>query len=130
MKRGVVQSIAALIGGFAIMVFLTIALTVAEVAAFGVRTGEPTAEYLAASLLLSAVAAFAGGFATAALAPNRPRAHTTGVAIMVFVAALSSLGNPHPGQPVWYPAALVVLGPSCALLGGFFRRPRAAIAKR
>ena len=124
MRGGVVQSIVALIGGFAIMVFLTIVLTIAEVAMFGVRTGEATPGYLAASLCIPAFAALTGGFSTAALAPNRPRAHTIGVAVMVLAMALSSLRDPHPGRPEWYPAALVLLGPSFAMLGGFLCRPR------
>ena len=116
-----IRSIIALVGGFAIMVFLVFLLTIVAAAAFGVGDGRPGTAFVIASLMLSAVAAFTGGFATAALAPSRSFAHTFGLAVMVLAMGLSSLGHPQPGQPGWYPTAIAAIGPLLALIGGRFR---------
>lgn len=120
----VFRSVVALLGGFAIMVMLVLVLVALAAWATGVGTGEPTPVYLALNLLVSAFAAAAGGYSTAALAPQKPRAHTVGLAVMILVMAASQLGRPQPGQPAWYPAALTVIGPLFALIGGTLRRPR------
>jgi len=116
-----VRSIIALVGGFAIMVFLVFLLTIVAAAAFGVTEGGPSTPYVVANLMLSAAAALTGGYATASLAPSRPAAHTIGLAVMILAMALSSLGRPQPGQPEWYPGAIAAIGPLCALAGGGLR---------
>jgi hypothetical protein len=116
-----VRSIIALVGGFAIMVFLVFLLTIVAAAAFGVTDGAPSMPFTVASLTLSAVAALIGGYATASLAPGRPFVHTIGLSVMILAASLSSLGHPQPGEPAWYPAAIAALGPLLALAGGGLR---------
>jgi hypothetical protein len=113
-----IKSIIALVSGFAIMAFLVFLLTLVAAIVFGVRAGEPTMPFTIASLALSAVAALTGGYATAALAPSRPFAHTIGLTVMILAMALSSLGHPQPGEPHWYPLAIAAIGPLFALAGG------------
>ena len=118
------RSIIALVGGFAIMAFLVFVLVAVVAWIFPVKIGAPTTLYLVANLVLSALAALAGGYATASLAPGRPRMHAAVLALMVLAMSLSQLASPPPGQPNWYPGALSVIGPLFAQLGGFLRRPR------
>jgi hypothetical protein len=113
-----IRSIIALIGGFAIMTFSVMVLTILAAWVFGVMRGEPTPPYLAASIVLSAISAAAGGYSTAALAPGRALAHAAGLAVMVLVLGVYSALNPQPGQPLWYLAALAAIGPVFALAGG------------
>lgn len=117
------RSIIALVGGFAIMAFAYVVILALAVFV-GVRAGPPGTAFLVTNLVVSALSAVAGGYATAVLAPHSPRGHTVGLALMVLAMSLSQLAHPAPGLPRWYPAALAVVGPACALLGGFLRRPR------
>ena len=116
-----IRSIIALVGGFAIMVFLVFLLTIVAAAAFGMTDGAPSDSYIVANLVLSAAAALTGGYATASLAPNRPFAHTIGLFVMVLATALSSLSRPQPGHPGWYLAAIAAIGPLFVLAGGGLR---------
>ena len=116
-----IRSIIALIGGFAIMVFLVFLLTIAVAAAFGATDGTLGTPYIVASLALSAAAALTGGYATASLAPGRPLAHTIGLVVMVVAMTLSSLGHPQAGLPAWYPVAIAVIEPLFVLAGGGLR---------
>jgi hypothetical protein len=116
-----IRSIIALVGGFAIMVFLVFLLTIAVAAALGATDGTLGTPYIVASLVLSAAAALTGGYATASLAPERPFAHTIGLVVMVVAMTLSSLGHALPGQPAWYPAAIAVIEPLFVLAGGSLR---------
>ena len=116
-----IRSIIALVGGFAIMVFLVLLLSIAAAMAFGVTAGAPNTPYLVANLVLLAAAALTGGFATASLAPVHPFAHTIGLAVMILAMALSSIAHPQPGQPAWYAAATTMIGPLFAVGGGGLR---------
>lgn len=120
----VFRSVVALLGGFAIMAMLVFVLVALAAWATGARALEPTSTSLALNLAASALAAATGGYSTAALAPWRPRAHTIGLAVMVLAMAASQIGHPQPGQPLWYPAALAVIGPLFTLVGGTLRHPR------
>lgn len=65
----------------------------------------------------------AGGYLTAALAPNRPMRYATILGIIGI--ALGTLGAivtiPMGISPVWYPIALIVLALPCTWLGGRLR---------
>lgn len=109
------------------MAFLVVVLIAVAAWIFPVKIGAPSTQYLVANLVLSAVAAAVGGYATASLAPGRPRMHAAVLALMVLAMSLSQLASPQSGQPNWYPGALAAIGPLFALLGGFFRRPRVSL---
>jgi hypothetical protein len=65
----------------------------------------------------------AGGYVTAALAPNPPMRYVWILGLIGVV--LGTIGAivtiPMGIAPVWYPIALVVLGLPCVLLGGKLR---------
>ena len=113
-----------MVGGFAIMAFLQLGFALAAAVALSTRGGKAGTTYYAVVLVLTQLAAFVGGYAAAALAPGRPRAHAAGVAIMIFAMAVSQAAQLPPGEPVWYPTTQAVLGPLFAILGGLLRRPR------
>ena len=115
----VLRSIIALVAGFAIMAFLMLALVTIAAWAIGARAGAPfSPSMLGANIALFAVAALGGGYACAALAPGRPRAHAAVLAVMILAMTLSMVAQPPPGAPRWFPATLAVLGPLSAALGG------------
>jgi hypothetical protein len=120
----VIKSIVALIGSFAIYVFVLLALTLVAALVFGTPRGAPTIPFLALRLAVAALSALAAGFSCAALAPGRPRAHVAGLAAMILVTHLSAVLKPPAGQPRWDPAAHAVIVPLVALAGGLLRRPR------
>jgi hypothetical protein len=117
------RSIIALVGGFAIMAFAYVVILMLAVF-IGVRAGPPGVAFHVTNLVISALSAVAGGYATAVLAPQNPRGHTVGLALMVMAMALSQVAQPAPGVPRWYAVALAFIGPASALLGGYLRRPR------
>jgi hypothetical protein len=123
----VLRSIMALVGGFAIMAFLMIALMVVAAWTLHLSAGTRTQPWFVANLVVSGLAALVGGYSTAALAPNRPRTHVIALAIMILAMSLSQLGHKEPSQlaqPRWYAGALAVIGPLSAMLGGMLRRQR------
>ncbi|HVT40837.1 MAG TPA: hypothetical protein VHE78_17490 [Gemmatimonadaceae bacterium] len=123
----VLRSIIALVGGFAILAFVWVVLVAVVAMVIGARAADqfsPT--MIDAKIALFAFAALAGGYATASLAPGRPRLHVIVLAAMVLAMTVSMIASPQPGAPRWFPVALAVMGPICAVLGGAFRRPRSS----
>ena len=66
-----------------------------------------------------------GGYIVARLAPDRPVQHALVlgvIGIVLSTAGVVGTWNKGPGfGPKWYPLALVVLAPPCALVGGLLR---------
>jgi hypothetical protein len=131
----VLRSIMALIGGFAIMAFLTIVLMVVAAWSLHLSVGARTESWFVANVVVSGLAALAGGYSAAALAPNRPRTHAIALAIMILAMSLSQFIQPPqsplpltqlslPAQPRWYAGALTLISPLAAVLGGMLRRQR------
>ncbi|MDQ2855583.1 MAG: hypothetical protein M3R68_04585 [Acidobacteriota bacterium] len=65
----------------------------------------------------------AGGYLTAALAPNRPMMHAVILGLIGIVASTAGAIMMMPLNlcPTWYPIALVVLALPCTWLGGKLR---------
>lgn len=65
----------------------------------------------------------AGGYITAALAPNRPMFYVTILGLIGIVAGTAGaiVTIPMGIAPVWFPIALVVLALPCTWLGGKLR---------
>jgi Kef-type K+ transport system membrane component KefB len=121
------RSIIALVGGFAIMAFLMFALVAIAAWIIGARAGDQySPAMLGATIGLFAIAALAGGYATASLAPGRPRLHATVLAAMVLAMTISMISSPQPGAPRWFSVTLALIGPIFAVLGGVFRRQRSS----
>lgn len=110
------------------MTFTVLIATILAALAMGIAPGAPTPAYLAINLVYSAAASAIGGYATASLAQARHSAHAMILALMILVVNVSGFFNPQPGQERWYLAALIVLGPVSAVVGGRIRV--AAVARR
>jgi CHASE2 domain-containing sensor protein len=83
---------------------------------------QPNTKYLAANLIVGALAAAVGGYLTALIAGRAPLLHAVILAAGIFLlSAISAFQGARPGQPKWYPFVLMVLGPASALAGGWLR---------
>jgi hypothetical protein len=121
----VLRSIIALVGGFAILAFVWFVLVAIFAVVIGARAADQfSPAMLGAKIVLFALAAIAGGYATASLAPTRPRLHAIVLAGMVLAMTISMMANPQPGAARWFPATLAVIGPIFAVLGSGFHRQR------
>ena len=86
---------------------------------------KPTPGYLAVNLIYSSLFAALGGFITASVAARLPMNHVLALAGLLFVMSMVSfLQSTASGQPRWYGFVLMLLGPVCALLGGYLQTVR------
>ena len=126
------NSIIAVIAGYAAMVVAVMIGTVIAVSAFmpgGMQAmkNPPSGQgvpprYLIANITASLLAAILGGWVTARIAAAHPRRHLLAlcllVAVMGLVAARQGGGGSRPGQPSWYAWGIVVIGVIGVLIGG------------
>lgn len=117
----IIRSILALLGGFLLMAALVIIGTFAA-AALLAPDGIPNATYLIANLLLSFLAAIAGGYGCAWIAGRAPRLHAAMLALIVLVLGLVSEGR--SAQPHWYPLLIPFLGALGVMIGAWLVRGR------
>jgi len=76
-------------------------------------------------LVISALGAAAGGFATARITTGHSLFTTLVLALILLMSALAPVLRGTPGgagQPDWYPLALAIVSPLGALLGGLLER--------
>lgn len=122
----------AILAGFLSMIIVVV-LGTALVAALFVPGGMAgmrdealvlPAGYLVANLIVSLLAAVAGGWVASRMdAPGR-WLPVLGVAVLVFAMSLTNQAVPRAGsgaELTWYPWALLVLGAGGALVGGWVR---------
>jgi hypothetical protein len=119
------RSIAAVVGGFAVTVFLVTAGTAAAVATLLRRgSSNPAAAvpaiYLAVNLALSLLAAVAGGLVCVWIAPKRPLVHAIVLAAIFETLSLATAltTGAQPGQPVWYPWIIGIVCVAGVIAGG------------
>lgn len=124
MKKSIFKSIGAVAAGF-----LTVA--VCSVATDSILEGlgvfPPIGEGLFVTWMLVLALAYrtvytvAGGYVTAALAPDRPMRHVVILAVIGTVAGIVGAVAVIPQElsPVWYPVALAVLAFPSVWAGGF-----------
>jgi hypothetical protein len=115
------RSVAALLGAAVAIVGTVIVGTLAAVALLAGPGGSVSASYLLANLAVSFGAALLGGWLVARLAPRRPLTHAAVLAAVMAILTLPSLGSPAPGQPSWYPVALLFIGVAGVACGAFLR---------
>ena len=131
------RSIGAVLGGFAVMAVLVMIGTIAAAAALipggmstmrtGADKGTVPKIYLAANLILSLLAAIAGGYVTTRIVIDNPMMHSVALAAFVLVMSVVSAGQNHGnanGQPAWYSKAIACVGICGVLLGGVIGAPR------
>ncbi len=113
-----------LVGGFAIYAFaLMVLVLITSIAmAKGATPSHEAVEF--AMLGSSLVAALAGGYATASLAPNRQRGHVTVLAAMMLLSHINRVVHPTAGASRWYPIVLALVSTAAVVAGGLLRRPR------
>jgi len=121
-----VRSILAIIIGYIVLVLIvgvgvyasaSVILGTAD-ATFGVQL---TPTYLAVNLLISFLAALAGGYITARLAPRAPDRHVqflAGLLLLVGLITAAMSSQTDIGQPMWYTWVLPFLGAVGAIVGG------------
>jgi uncharacterized YccA/Bax inhibitor family protein len=123
-----IRSILAVLGGFvvaAILVSFGVMLAVKLLLPAAAVPDQPpqlNPKYLAANLILGALAATIGGYVTALISGRSPLLHAGVLAAGIFLlSAVSAFQGPQPGQPKWYPFVLIAVGPASALVGGWLR---------
>lgn len=117
------QSIVAVLAGFALMVLIVMSTTVLLVRRLKVNPAAGpdalSAAYLAGNLVCSAIAALAGGWLAASLAPGRPLMHGVALAVLMVITTLFSMGQSSARQPSWYPVTLAIAMPLIACGGAW-----------
>ena len=120
-----VRVILASLAGFLTAAILVIIVTLAAATALGVQEGQTSAAYLTLNLIGSLAAAVGGGYLAQRISRRDQLVAPAIMAAAMFLLTLGSVfGEPAPGQPSWYPMALLILGPGGALLGGLLARRR------
>lgn len=125
------RSVLAVMAGYAVAAAIVIAgtilLTIWLTSSGVTESPQLSGGYLLANLLMSFVAAVAGGWVTGLVARRSPLAHAGALSCLLLVLsllmALIAWMNPEASrQPVWYPWITAVLGAAGALVGGLLRR--------
>jgi hypothetical protein len=114
----------ALLGGYATMVFLMVAMTAVLTRlapSWASAQGRPSRGYVFVNLGYSFLAAAAGGYVTASIAAANPLYHVLALAIIVLVLTALSALQSRGRQPVPYQLALVAITPVGVLAGGLVR---------
>jgi hypothetical protein len=116
-----VRSVLAVVGGFAAMAVIVIAVTPLAMKAMRVEIARPTRSYMVVNLAYSFTAALAGGYLAALIAGRAPIGH--GVALAVFMLVMSGVSAKQSWgqQPKWYVAVLSLGGPVFCMLGAWLR---------
>ena len=120
----IVRSVIAVVAGYAAMAAVVIALSVLvkKIAPTWVGSERaPNASYVYTNLLYSFGAAMIGGYVAAVIGSHAPLAHACALAVVVFVLSIVSAAQIGDRQPRWYQAALALIGPLGAVLGGWIR---------
>jgi len=119
-----VRSIVGVVAGFLAMALLTMIATAIAAKAMLAAGGDPprpTPPYLAVNLAYSAAFAVLAGYLSAVIAARAPVGHALVLAGLLLAMGILSFTLNQPGQPRWYAATLIGLGPFGALLGGYLR---------
>ena len=125
------RSILSVLAGFAAIAALIMPATIISARLMlGTRSREdmmkmkPTPAFTAVNLAFSAVFGVLGGFLTAWIAGHAPLKHALALAGLMFVMGIFSfLQNlkMKTSEGRGYGAMLIILGPACALLGGWLQ---------
>jgi hypothetical protein len=113
----ILRSIFAVLAGFLTMAIIVMALTPVTVKLMHLKTGAPTAGYLALNVAYSLAAAFAAGYVTARIAACHPIQYGIALAVLMALMSVVSYFHYRGQQPVWYQSLLCVVPPVCAIAG-------------
>ena len=114
------RAVLGVIGGYALLAAIVIVGVMILSPAFGVEApGDVSAGYLAANLVLSFLAAVAGGYAAAWIGGPLRLVSVAVLAALVLVAGFLMEGS--SGQPGWYPLLIPLIGAVGVAIGGWLR---------
>jgi hypothetical protein len=124
-KRNIARSIGALLGGFVVVVILSVGT---DLALHKAGIFPPLGKTMSNPLFLLATVyrtlyAVVGSYITARFAPNRPMQHALvggAIGLVLSVVGAVATWNRDLG-PHWYPLALVATALPCAWVGGKIR---------
>ena len=127
------RGVAAVIVGFIVLTFGSVAASWILVTATGTETGAaPTEGFVVWSLVSRFAVALVAGYLTARAAPRAPLAHAMALAgLVVFLSLAAMWGLSAAGavqDPAWYPTAMLVVGPGGVLAGAGLRLRRLSAA--
>jgi hypothetical protein len=123
MDMNVLKSIGAILAG---IVFIVVTHTATDLVLEKLGIFPPpdqgfhTTWMVVTATIYRSIYTVAGGYLTAALAPNRPMRHVMILGVIGTVAGVLAAIVTIPMQlgPAWYPIALAVLALPCVWLGG------------
>ena len=120
----ILRAFLALVSGFAVIAFLTLALEALLkllVPSWTDAECKLTAGYAFVNLGTSFLAAAAGGYVTAWIAVANPLIHALALGMVVLALAALSAMQARGKQPIWYLLALVAISPIGVVAGGLVR---------
>lgn len=112
-----VRSVGAVLGAALAIVVTVVVGTLAAAALLVGPDGDVTSPYVVANLVVSFAAAVLGGFIVVRTAPRRALTHAVVLGALLVLLTVPSLGDPAPGQPSWYPGALLLIAVTGVSLG-------------
>jgi hypothetical protein len=124
------RSIAAVVAGFVAMAAIVMLLTVLLGGLPGMAAPDGGASnlWLVVNLAYSFLAAAAGGWVVARLAPAAGMAHAVSLVALLVLMNVSGGMEPMPGQPDWYPVVILLILVCGLPLGAYVQVQRAARA--
>ena len=120
-----IRSVIAVVGGFAIMAFVMLVLTIVAAVALGAEAGKEPHAYFVAVVGAAMIGAAWRPGASDAVAYPPTAAHVTALVVTVVCMQASAAFDAPANQPKWVNLAQIVLAPLAAWAAG-----RARIARR
>ncbi len=119
------RSVLAVLGGYITLIigvsaFFAI-VTFADPELLGTAAGPPPTWLLISELLVSFAVAVVGGYVCGLLAPARPLPHSVALALLMGVLGVLTAILEAGLKPWWSSAAMAVVAPGFAVLGGWLR---------
>jgi hypothetical protein len=133
----ILLSVASIVGGFLATAILVVIATAIATKVFNTQP-KPDGPaivplpYLSANLILSLLAAVAGGYVCSRIAPTHPFVHVIVLAGLFEILSLATAvtTGAAPGQPTWYPWVIGLICVSGILIGGSLRTFRRLASMR
>jgi hypothetical protein len=127
----ILRSVAAVVIGLGFMAATATVGTLLASAVLGPESAGGSPAYLLINLLTGGIGAVLGGWLCARIATFAPYGHAAVMAAIVGVLSITTATGPAaPGQPGWYPSAIVLVAVFGILLGGKLRAAAAAASGR
>lgn len=120
-REKIAHSILAVTAGYFVLAILVMALNIVFYALWGMPANGPSTRYMTASLVSGFLFVVVGGYVTARIARRRELRSAYQLVAFCFLTSIFSAVTSFGKQPLWYQIALMVVGPSGAVIGGLLR---------